>query len=170
MQIEAGKYYRTRDGRKVGPMVLNDPNTLFCFDDGSNTGWKSDGGCGFSIERDQDLIAEWSEPMQIKEGHYYIDADGEKVGPIIDSTMGLHYHTSEYYFDDNGKSIEGDDPDLVAEPPLRSELLSCSLKPHQPTHSAASCQSLPTQSTLPLMATISSKPSNMRSSCGKLRG
>lgn len=33
MQIEAGKFYRTRDGRKVGPMVINERGIATVDDD-----------------------------------------------------------------------------------------------------------------------------------------
>jgi hypothetical protein len=64
MKIEAGKYYRTRDGRKVGPIVKRwtydvypwgTAETGCCYsDDGAK--WK--GGQG--TEKD-DLIAEWAD-------------------------------------------------------------------------------------------------------------
>lgn len=65
MQIEAGKFYRTRDGQKIGPMCHPEPDSRYGWnipglrrgrwdidgEDGEATGWgKSSGG---------DLIAEW---------------------------------------------------------------------------------------------------------------
>lgn len=68
MQIEAGKYYKTRDGRKVGPMERNHGNWAKTHpwtaevcgavrDDGT---WASERG---DIS-DFDLIAEWTEPTE----------------------------------------------------------------------------------------------------------
>ena len=65
VKIEAGKFYRTRDGRKVGPMARNysgfyedshpwrDPNSRHTF--------KSDGtyGIGQHSTSGDDLVAEW---------------------------------------------------------------------------------------------------------------
>lgn len=70
MQIEAGKFYRTRDGRKVGPM-REDPNySPRPFDVDSyfpaplgRTLWTRDG------ESDEgsnlDLVAEWLDPVDL---------------------------------------------------------------------------------------------------------
>ena len=65
LQIEAGKYYRTRDGRKVGPMV-------FCGEWEDEFPWCPErlGGCYSDTGVRQnifkpDLIAEWTdEPAQ----------------------------------------------------------------------------------------------------------
>ena len=64
LQIEAGKYYRTRDGRKVGPMVYDrDTHTEYVWDDKA-TGRSYDGigrQYGDRFQTDDDLIAEWQE-------------------------------------------------------------------------------------------------------------
>lgn len=62
MQIEAGKYYRTRDGRKVGPMIYNpcggfDPWEDSTQDDLWNDSGKSDSG-------ENDLIEEWTDETE----------------------------------------------------------------------------------------------------------
>ncbi len=69
MQLEAGKYYKTRDGRKVGPMVkkwTGEP-------DGDEWGYEGSSACydkqGIrwvgAYEPESDLIAEWTdEPAQ----------------------------------------------------------------------------------------------------------
>jgi hypothetical protein len=70
LTIEAGRYYKTRDGRKVGPMVASPtyidrqyPFTVKHDIDNLYYGkaWRADGS--FSVnkheERDLDLIAEW---------------------------------------------------------------------------------------------------------------
>ena len=69
MQIEAGKYYRTRDGRKVGPM-RRDGGTRW-------TRWGADGweyaaldngmlyaGGGATLNHTDDLVAEWVDAQQ----------------------------------------------------------------------------------------------------------
>jgi hypothetical protein len=59
LTIEAGKFYRTRDGAKVGPMKQDDG---FLLADGWHYG--TDGHCGYKggdtlMFADRDLIAEW---------------------------------------------------------------------------------------------------------------
>ncbi|MEJ5026335.1 hypothetical protein [Brucella anthropi] len=60
--IEAGKFYRTRDGRKVGPMgAWYDDGSCFNSTDYLNGGlWKPNGEAYFSKAKDSPtLIAEW---------------------------------------------------------------------------------------------------------------
>ena len=61
MQIEAGKYYKTRDGRKVGPMIReSDGDFMANHPDGGGTiSWKPDGVRYKMREPETDLIAEW---------------------------------------------------------------------------------------------------------------
>jgi hypothetical protein len=74
MQIEAGKYYRTRDGRKVGPMKAHSEGgwTGRCEDDCVIWGYhwsgrwgRISGGLPLDRRKDfeaaRDLIAEWEE-------------------------------------------------------------------------------------------------------------
>lgn len=72
IKIEEGKYYRTRDGRKVGPMSVwraytdEDGGPLFDCEGGEFSGnyWSSDGSNGepdVINDPDFDLIAEWGE-------------------------------------------------------------------------------------------------------------
>lgn len=60
LKIEAGKYYKTRDGRKVGPMyVINDPYWPWACSDFS---YRDDGTWDADMEQDeQDLIEEWQD-------------------------------------------------------------------------------------------------------------
>ena len=63
MKIEVGKCYRTRDGRKVGPMVKDLPGDLHPWSEEGDVSthiWKDDGTSEW--EGDPDLIAEWTEP------------------------------------------------------------------------------------------------------------
>ncbi|MEJ5079760.1 hypothetical protein [Ochrobactrum sp. MYb379] len=68
LKIEAGKYYRTRDGRKVGP-VRSELNYFVAAD----WHYNADGACGYEGRHDpshdwrdkHDLIAEWvDEPVK----------------------------------------------------------------------------------------------------------
>lgn len=69
MKIEAGKYYMTRDGRKVGPIFENKKNNHWVWlnranNDGPDMAWRSNGeGCNFNPVAvpciDIDLISEW---------------------------------------------------------------------------------------------------------------
>lgn len=69
MQIEAGKYYRTRDGRKafVAGIIPSGESEYPCVGwvEGETNGesWKID-GCFFAgSDRDRDLVAEYREPV-----------------------------------------------------------------------------------------------------------
>jgi len=65
MKIEAGKYYRTRDGRKVGSMAYmpEGRHSEFPWVDPEGNAWKANGQ--FSLFDDgesvHDLIAEWTD-------------------------------------------------------------------------------------------------------------
>jgi len=56
MQLEAGKYYMNRDGRKVGPMRVYDTDFFDCNDDNSEHFRKDGTGVG-----NQDIISEWTD-------------------------------------------------------------------------------------------------------------
>jgi hypothetical protein len=63
MKIEAGKFYKTRDGRKVGPMSkpynIPEGEVVGCEDFKGRDLWWSDGRCSRSSEKALDLISEW---------------------------------------------------------------------------------------------------------------
>ena len=62
MQLEVGKYYKTRDGRKVGPMYkTGSKDKNMEFDDGSGSGWTGRGTWLNTVTDDKDLIAEWTD-------------------------------------------------------------------------------------------------------------
>lgn len=72
IKLEAGKYYRTRDGRKAfvsGKNPFSDTQCCICgFIEGyGSTSWTIDGNY-YSDKSDvaYDLIAEWKEPKRIK--------------------------------------------------------------------------------------------------------
>lgn len=62
MKIESGKYYKTRDGRKVGPMC----DAGYCYyEEGKFSGldpeWSGDGSNTLPRKGAFDLIAEWTD-------------------------------------------------------------------------------------------------------------
>jgi hypothetical protein len=64
MKIEAGKYYRTRDGQKVGPMIdrCPKPHELTRWKDKKGTCWHEDGRHLTAMGTPElDLIAEWTD-------------------------------------------------------------------------------------------------------------
>lgn len=65
MQLEVGKYYKTRDGRKIGPMVDAkngaDDHWKSILPCEGYTYWHDNGSHWFYDERPSDLIAEWSD-------------------------------------------------------------------------------------------------------------
>lgn len=93
MQIEAGKFYRTRNGRKIGPIRLNWADREYwqmCSGSMSDAmyyrrdGFSCPGSLSDHNGRD-DLIAEWvDEPtvIQIEAGKFYRTRDGRKIGPM----------------------------------------------------------------------------------------
>lgn len=99
LKIEAGKFYRTRDGRKVGPMRSGhyNPGADFPFDVAHGTGqfdpdiarqlWNEDGYGDEGLH----LVAECTEDRPsmtlpngdvIYEGEYGVTRKGKKVGPM----------------------------------------------------------------------------------------
>lgn len=70
LTLEAGKFYRTRDGRKAQVAGVNPfHDNAFCYvgwicGEGGNIGWKEGGknGCNSNL----DLVAEWVDPKRIK--------------------------------------------------------------------------------------------------------
>lgn len=67
LRIEAGKFYKTRDGRKVGPMFLQkDSFVWFDTDPKSGHGWYDCGSVYKGGDKsDSDLIAEWTDEPAI---------------------------------------------------------------------------------------------------------
>jgi hypothetical protein len=67
MRIEEGKYYRTRDGRKVGPMVggyFHEGRSFFSYDDVCS--YWGDGIEYRTEESGNDLVALWTEHSPIR--------------------------------------------------------------------------------------------------------
>ena len=92
LTIQAGKYYRTRDGRKVGPMLQNDGNPYWPWIDdlreGTGSAWDASGkGCICTpqavFDQGLDLVAEWTDetggsafPQMVNSGKAIIGEDG----------------------------------------------------------------------------------------------
>lgn len=89
MQLEPGKYYRTRDGRKIGPMEddgIRNNDGYYDFSCGGDI-WMRDGTHGDSIVKNRqadDLIAEWQDTTT-EPNHA---ADAAKYGICITVTVG----------------------------------------------------------------------------------
>lgn len=85
LTIEPGRYYKTRDGRKVGPMEKGEqwPQGPWFFKFGDNHFEKSGkscfGGNGSANRPTDDLIAEWQEPAVVPSAQ--VDALAEEYGP-----------------------------------------------------------------------------------------
>lgn len=71
LRIEAGKFYLTRDGRKVGPMRRWSDEAIHRWeadDDDLSYIWADDGTeIDSDIDDSADLVAEWTEPQSTKE-------------------------------------------------------------------------------------------------------
>ncbi len=63
MQIEEGKYYKTRDGRKVGPRLVWNEGSAWPWSDHEADGtdiWDDNGRSDYT-ETPNDLLEEWAE-------------------------------------------------------------------------------------------------------------
>ncbi len=85
IKIEAGKFYRTRDGRKVGPMVASNSRWPFKTNGHNGAYYNADGSCPYFSNLD--LIAEWiDEPITktVAKPHVaaQVDAIAEEYGPV----------------------------------------------------------------------------------------
>lgn len=112
MKIEVGKFYRTRDGRKVGPMALPKPDDVFRWNAlGLRWGrWRDDGedgnATGGTFEAGGDLIAEWIDPMDltaITTPFGLLDRETQEAlrahGGPLEHWTGLGWHlSSDPYF------------------------------------------------------------------------
>lgn len=107
LKIEAGKYYRTRDGRKVGPMVCGiDKNaTEYPWTDkGENhrgrwSDFGEDGETYLMGPTDGDIIAEWTdEPARPEVGT--LAEIGAQVGDVVEYTAigEPHFEARQFTF------------------------------------------------------------------------
>lgn len=107
MKIEAGKYYKTRDGQKIGPMMADSVSTLAAV---VNGGWKS-----FFIQNginlhdsNLDLISEWPDTEHVSAANVltkaayhmkerastYDNPQGERSMAKTVEIFNLHHGTS----------------------------------------------------------------------------
>lgn len=90
MQLEVGKYYRTRDGRKVGPMCnfvsfRNMHPFTYC-----GMLWTKD-GIGYEGKvPDQDIIAEWTDELPQNTQPIL---SGHTIDHIAMDSLRYHYAT-----------------------------------------------------------------------------
>lgn len=85
LKIEAGRYYKTRDGRKVGPIKYSGFGT-FGAEGFSDREWYENGRVYTDTYRttEKDLIAEWvDEPTAHKPVAAQVDASAEEYGPVV---------------------------------------------------------------------------------------
>ena len=89
LRIQAGRYYKTRDGRKVGPMERNGDRGGHCY-------WKAPRLEGYgpywckngdfyegSREHENDLIAEWFDTPVRSITAATVDAINDEYGPVV---------------------------------------------------------------------------------------
>ena len=173
MKLEAGKYYRTRDGRKVGPMNVPPKKSHWSsivVADCNGKAWLK-GGVYFSdIPDPLDLIAEWTdEPEQpttgtlaelnvkpgdvveyIPSGNYHVVAQNKH----IKSTYGINVPyisqwdtVSEFRIISRASQSTTPSPD-VATPPytgLTPTPLTHSTTPHSPVRTVTRKEIVPGQ-------------------------
>ena len=85
MQIELGKFYKTRDGRKVGPAkhIENRGNYPWNVPDNAGFyGYSNDGVSCIDCD-DDDLIAEWTDTPQVGDTGT-LEQLGVKAGDVVD--------------------------------------------------------------------------------------
>lgn len=129
LQIEAGKFYKTRDGRKVGPLVVQDG---FHMVEGYH--YASNGECcylgmsGDDPYPDRDLVAEWIDepsvpapaptprPAILPEVGDTVLVTGE-VTSITTIASGTHYGVTLQTASGNSISLHFNAGDLIIIPP-----------------------------------------------------
>lgn len=125
MKIEAGKFYRTRDGSEVKITEVRVSEVLG-FVDGCRCSW-SDLGLfdDDGITHDYDLMSEWKDaPMvQIEQGKSYRTQGGLQMTQIADRSGGaLCWKGSDGYFrTDDGRTQAIPAHDIIAEWPSEPE-------------------------------------------------
>jgi hypothetical protein len=86
MQIQAGKYYRRRDGQVTGPVILRSGETYRHVTGGYS--YTPNGEYNVGADDDRDLIAEVTVqdvlPFELKAGEKYETSNGSVVSLILD--------------------------------------------------------------------------------------
>lgn len=92
MKLEVGKYYRTREGRKVGPLQISESGDEGGFWIDCYGLIRQDGRYGYgerSFQSTLDLIAEWTdEPTEIGP-----TLSGDTIDKIAIDSLKWHYAT-----------------------------------------------------------------------------
>lgn len=94
--IEPGKFYKTRDGRKVGPLLENAGNRYYPWtiktdtplNEYYETTWMNDGRFhkhAVAGTEALDLVAEWTDEFP----HYYAEVDLPPTGPTPDERQAV---------------------------------------------------------------------------------
>ena len=92
MKLEVGKYYRARNGEKVGPLVVYEDSKLFTEPSKSML-FYCHNGVRWSGDRAWDLISEWEDEMKITmDGKYAYRKDPYTQVRIlcVDRPCGVH--------------------------------------------------------------------------------
>jgi len=82
LKIEAGRYYKTRDGRKVGPMEIDDWGDGQPWTDGFQWFCNDGNWSNSEAESSNDLIAEWQDTPSAPVAAQ-VDTIAEEYGPVI---------------------------------------------------------------------------------------
>lgn len=101
LRIEAGKFYRTRDGRKVGPVVFRGFTLNGRSWEASGCHYQKSGRVYEGQESQLDIVAEWRDdpdfaevagatdtPLKLEADKLYLDADGFVHGPMVQNSCG----------------------------------------------------------------------------------
>lgn len=99
LRIEAGKYYRTRDGRKVGPAVKNAERSCGDF---RVSGWNydKDGACSYlGGNHRNDIISEW--PTYHSCAAAEVDNLRDEYGPVVKAKFKVGDRVNIYYAEDS---------------------------------------------------------------------
>lgn len=123
MQLEAGKYYRTRDGRKA-ELIKRKGSVWEGRLDNRPWFWWPDGAYTKDEKSPQDLVAEWvdkvvKKPMQLKIGGRYKNEKGFIKTILSDSKsfgVGIFWADEEgFYYFDNGDGVSENVSNLIEE-------------------------------------------------------
>jgi len=97
LKIEAGKFYRTRDGRKVGTMLFEEFGDGEPWHTSDTCRWWSDDGtrCDGSNGESDDIIAEWTDDPVSKAAASNDNAQPKfKVGDRVEITANDNYRVN----------------------------------------------------------------------------
>jgi hypothetical protein len=117
LKIEAGKFYKTRDGRKVGPMRVDHFHDReygwtvdHPFSSSIGKAWRSNGTFGtvIGVKHDADLVAEWNNEA-VAEASNDNAQPKFKVGDRAECTLGCGKATVKFVRSDGRFLVDWDD-------------------------------------------------------------